>query len=150
MRDLTGYMTLNGKDAWTEYFTFLCEDKPEGCFNFGELLKQLEMKDYTSVDFRERNGEELPDVLPSPCYKPREVTLYFAVYAPTVTEYNVRRGKLMEVFRSGWVNLKITGLPAAYRFYYKSATDAKVITDATDGRAAGTWKVKFREPKPGV
>lgn len=28
MVDLTGYMTINGKDAWTEYLAFLCEDKP--------------------------------------------------------------------------------------------------------------------------
>ena len=29
MYDLTGYMTISGKDAWTEYSAFLCEDKPE-------------------------------------------------------------------------------------------------------------------------
>ena len=26
MYDLTGYMVINGKDAWTEYSAFLCED----------------------------------------------------------------------------------------------------------------------------
>ena len=81
MKDLTGYMTVNGKDAWTEYSAFLCEDRREDNFNFSELLKPLEMKAYTSVDFRERNGEELPEVLPSPCCKARDVTLYFAIYA---------------------------------------------------------------------
>lgn len=91
MKDLTGYMTINGKDAWTEYFAFLCEDKKEDEFNFGELLKPLETKDYTVVDFRERDGEELPDVLPLPRYKARDVTLYIAVYAATLAEYNTRQ-----------------------------------------------------------
>ncbi len=49
-------MTINGKDAWTEYSAFLCEDREEDNFNLSELLKPLEMKEYTAVDFRERNG----------------------------------------------------------------------------------------------
>lgn len=150
MKNLTGYMTLNGKDAWTTYFAFLCEDKREDNFNFGELQKPLEMKEYTVVDFRERNGEELPDVLPSPCYKARDVTLYIAVYASTLVEYNTRRTAFMEAIRAGWVTLKVKELSGTYRFYYKGVTDAKVLADASDGTTIGCWKVKFREPKPGV
>nr|DAP94169.1 MAG TPA: hypothetical protein [Caudoviricetes sp.] len=150
MEDLTGYMAINGKDAWTEYSAFLCEDKQDDNTNFDELLKPLEMKDYTAVDFRERDGEELPDVLPSPCYKAHDVTLYIAIYALTLAEYNTRRATLMEVIRAGWVNLKVKDLPATYRFYYKGTTDAKVSTDITDGRIVGRWKMKFREPKPGL
>ena len=148
MVDLTGYMTINGKDVWTEYLAFLCEDKPGDEFNFGELLKPPEMKEYTVVEFREHDGEELPDVLPSPCYKARDVTLYIAIYASTLSEYNTRRATFMEAIRAGWVNLKVKDLPATYRFYYKGTTDAKVITDVA-GNTIGRWKVKFREPKPG-
>ena len=148
MTDLTGYVTINGKDAWTEYFAFLCEDKMDDNFNFEELQKPLEMKEYTTVEFRERDGEELPDELPSPRYKARDVTLYIAVYASTLSEYNIRRAAFMEAIRAGWVNLKVKELPATYRFYYKGTTDAKVITDVT-GTTIGRWKVKFREPKPG-
>lgn len=97
MKDLTGYMTVNGKDAWTEYSAFLCEDRREDNFNFSELLKPLEMKGYTAVDFRERNGEELPEVLPSPCCKARDVTLYFAIYASSPEECETRRAALMKV-----------------------------------------------------
>lgn len=149
MTDLTGYVTINGKDVWTEYFAFLCEDKVDDNFNFEELQKPLEMKEYTTVEFRERDGEELPDELPSPRYKARDVTLYIAVYASTLSEYNTRRAAFMEAIRAGWVNLKVKDLPATYRFYYKGTTDAKVITDVT-GTTIGRWKVKFREPKPGV
>ena len=149
MTDLTGYVTINGKDVWTEYFAFLCEDKMDDNFNFEELQKPLEMKEYTTVEFRERDGEELPDELPSPRYKARDVTLYIAVYASTLSEYNIRRAAFMEAIRAGWVNLKVKELPATYRFYYKGTTDSKIITDVT-GTTIGRWKVKFREPKPGV
>lgn len=149
MMNLTGYMTINGVDAWTEYSAFLCEDKVDDNFNFGELQKPLEMKEYTTVEFRERDGEELPDVLPSPRYKARDVTLYIAVYTSKLSEYNTRRAAFMEAIRAGWVNLKVKELPTTYRFYYKGIADSKVLEDATDGRIIGCWKVKFREPKPG-
>lgn len=148
MTNLNGYMTLNGKDAWTEYKAFLCEERPEDNFNFGELLKPLEMKDYTAVDFRERDGEELPDVLPSPCFKARDVTLYLAVCASSPAECETRRRTLLGVLRAGWVELRLKEMPSAYRFYYKSATDADLLTDAARGTAVMRWKVKFREPKP--
>ena len=76
MYDLTGYMVINGKDAWTEYSAFLCEDRPEDSTNVTELLKPPEMKEYTAVDFRERNGEELPQQLPaSTLQAPRPYTV---------------------------------------------------------------------------
>ena len=150
MKDLTGYMTINGKDAWTEYSVFLCEDRQEDNFNSGELLKPPEMKDYTAVDFRERNGEELPDELPSPCYKARDVTLYIAVHASSLAACNARHAAFMEAIRTGWVNLKVKELSSTYKLYYKSAADVKVLTDAGDGAALACIKIKFREPKPGV
>lgn len=146
--DLNGYMTLNGKDAWTEYSAFLCEDKQEDNSSFGELMKPLEMKEYTAVDFRERNGEELPDVLPSPCYKARDVTLYIGILASSVAASNTLRDKLMKALRCGWLELKVKGLPATYKFYYKSSTEAKILEDVIDGRTFLRMKIKFREPKP--
>lgn len=148
MENLAGYMTINGKDVWTEYHAFLCEDKQEDNFNINELLKPLEMKDYTVVDFRECNGEELPDILPSPCYKARDITLYMAVYGSTLQECKTRRGVFMTALRAGWVNLKINDLPATYKLYYKGVSDARTLTDAVDGTTVVCWKVKFREPKP--
>lgn len=150
MKDLTGYMTINGKDAWTEYSAFLYEDREEDNFNLSELLKPLEMKEYTAVDFRERNGEELPETLPSPCYKARDVSLYLAVCASSQSECEALRSALMDALCSGWVNMVLKGLASAYKFYYKSATDADIVTDATGGIAVMKWKVKFREPKPGT
>lgn len=149
MYDFTGYMTLGGKDAWTEYAAFLFEDRREDNFNFGELLKPLEMKGYTAVDFREQNGEQLPDVLPSPCYKARDMTLYIAVCASSLAECNIRRFALQEALRSGWISLKIKELPTVFKLYYKGATDAKIMADVINGTTLACLKVKFREPNPG-
>ena len=149
MYDLTGYMKIGGKDAWTEYSAFLCEDTQEGNTNFNELLRPPEMKEYTAVDFRERNGEELPETLPAPCYKARDLTLYIAVYASSLPECETKRLTLLRTLMQGWVTLRFKGLAAEYNVYYKSATEADILTDALDGTAIAKWKVKFREPKPG-
>ena len=61
---MTGYMTINGKDAWTDYGAYLCEVSATEHVNMDELRKMPKMKPYTAVSFRERNGEQLPDVLP--------------------------------------------------------------------------------------
>ena len=157
MYDLTGYMVINGKDAWTEYSAFLCEDRPEDSTNVTELLKPPEMKEYTAVDFRERNGEELPQQLPLPRCKPRDLTLYQATgqrnfldiairYALSGCE--ARRLALMQALIQGWVTLRVKGISIEYRLYYKSATPADILTDAFDGSTVARWKMKFREPKP--
>ena len=148
MYDLTGYMVINGKDAWTEYSAFLCEDRPEDSTNVTELLKPPEMKEYTAVDFRERNGEELPQQLPLPRCKPRDLTLYLAVYAPSLSGCEARRLALMQALIQGWVTLRVKGISIEYRLYYKSATPADILTDAFDGSTVARWKMKFREPEP--
>ena len=148
MYDLTGYMVINGKDAWTEYSAFLCEDRPEDSTNVSELLKPPEMKEYTAVDFRERNGEELPEQLPLPCCKARALTLYLAVCASSLPECEAKRLTLMKILMQGWVILQVKGISTEYRLYYKSATSADILTDAFDGSTVARWKIKFREPKP--
>lgn len=148
MYDLTGYMIINGKDAWTEYSAFLCEDRPEDSTNVAELLKPPEMKEYTAVDFRECNGEELPEALSDPCYKARDLTLYLSVYALSLPECEAKRLALMKMLMQGWVILQVKGISTEYRLYYKSATSADILTDAFDGTAVARWKIKFREPKP--
>ena len=57
--DLTGYLTINGTDVWTEYGAFLGETEEGGHVNMDALLRMPKAKDITTVDFRERNGVEL-------------------------------------------------------------------------------------------
>lgn len=54
--DLTGYLTINGTDVWTEYGAFLGETEEGGHVNMDALLRMPKAKDITTVDFRERNG----------------------------------------------------------------------------------------------
>ncbi|MCF2599927.1 hypothetical protein I6E10_14795, partial [Phocaeicola barnesiae] len=61
MMDLTGYMTINGTDIWTEYGVFLGEIEAGGHVNMDALLRVPKAKEITKVDFRERTGVELPD-----------------------------------------------------------------------------------------
>ena len=58
--DLTGYLTINETDVWTEYSAFLGETEAGGHVNMDALLRMPKAKDITTVDFRERNGVELP------------------------------------------------------------------------------------------
>ena len=58
--DLTGFLTINGTDVWTEYGAFLGETEEGGHVNMDALLRMPKAKDITTVEFRERNGVELP------------------------------------------------------------------------------------------
>lgn len=150
MADLTGYMTVNGKDAWTEYGAFLCEVSVAEHTNMDELLKIPKMKAYTAVSFRERNGEQLPDELPSPCFEAIDRTLQFAVFAATETLREDRYAALMAVFKSGWLNFNLKDM-RNYKMYM-SAPSAPVwykhICDADP--YVCIFKVKFCEPEPAI
>ncbi|MDR0937993.1 MAG: hypothetical protein LBN29_01370 [Mediterranea sp.] len=151
MKDLSGLMTINNQDAWTSYRAWLCEESEEDSTSIDELLRPVEMKEYTTVEYREQNGEELPDDLPTPAYKARDLTLYIAVYGVSLSDYNTRRVALLNALRAGWLNIKLTGLPLTYKVYYKGTTDKpKVYTDVATGETVGMWKVRLREPKPGI
>ena len=59
--DLTGYLTINGTDLWTQCRCFLAETERGGHVNMDALLRMPKAKEITTVDVRERNGVELPD-----------------------------------------------------------------------------------------
>ena len=87
MKILEGLLTINGVDIYKEYNAFLAEDSAAGHSNYDELLKVPAMKAYTTVSFREENGERLPDVLPEPHYEARDVTLQFGILTGTKEEW---------------------------------------------------------------
>lgn len=146
--DLSGYMTINEKDAWTEYGAFLCETSATEHTNMDELNKMPRMKAYTAVSFRERNGEQLPDTLPSPRFEAIDRTLQFIVTADTDALRYTRYAALMEVLRSGWLVFKIKGL-RDYRMYMSEPSAPKWYPlPSACGKYVCAFKVKFREPEP--
>jgi hypothetical protein len=142
-------MTINGVDVWTAYSAFLCEDRADDSTNVAALTKLADMKEYTSVNFRERDGEDLPATL-TPRAKPRDVTLYIAIYGASCAEYDNHLDALMEALRAGWLDINVLGLSKTYRMYFQGSGDPKVVTDVYTGETVGLCKIKFREPKPSI
>lgn len=144
---LAGLLTVNGKDMWTTFGAFLCEDKQGDYTNYSELQKPPAAKNYTAVAYREENGEELPEELPVR-FEARDVTLYFAIIAASRKEWRERYGAFVSFITSGWLNIHVPELDKTYKMLYKSCTQYTQLTPIEDGYIAAKLKVKLREPKP--
>lgn len=145
MANFTGLMTINGTDAW-QYKAFLCEMSKEANFNLGELTKRPGMKAYTSVSFREENGERLPEELPSPCYEPIDRTLQVCITGNDRTACVANHNTFMNILKGGWLELSISGF-GTHKVYYREVTSVAWFMD--DHACACILKIKFREPVPG-
>ena len=148
MEILEGLLFINDTDVYTGYGAFLTEDSPGNFSNYSELLKPAKMKPYTAVDFREENGEKLPDILPDPAYEARDVTLYFAIMADTAAVFLSRYSDFLRLLKSGWLDLRLPELGKTYRMYYKDSPGYEQLTPI-DGKVAAKFKVTLREPGPG-
>lgn len=151
MKILEGLFFINDVDVYKEYSAFLVEDKVGAHVNYNELLKPPAMKSYTAVSFREQDGENLPEELPSPCFEARDVTLYFAIISETKAGLIANYAAFFSLLKSGWLNICVPELNRTYKMYYKSCTNFDQLT-YLEGEAvyASRFKVKFREPKPSV
>lgn len=148
---LEGLLFINETDVYKQYGVFLTEDKPGAHTNYDELLKPPAMKAYTSVAFREEDGEKLPVILPIPRFEARDVTLYFALVADTPASWFARYDAFLTLLKSGWLSIQVPELNKTYRMYFKEYTNYEQLTHlgAEDGYAS-RFKIKFREPKPSI
>lgn len=148
MRDLTGYMTINGTDAFTAYRAFLCELSATDTVNMTALKKHPKMKEYTSVSYRERNGEQLPDELPAPRHEAIDRTLQFAICADTEVHRHEYYTALLEKLKSGWLSMVVKGL-RTYKIYLSEPQEPTWYPHygGTDNYVC-VFKAKFREPEP--
>lgn len=148
---LEGLVFINEVDIYTVYSAFLVEDKQGAHTNYNELLKPPAMKAYTAASFREQDGENLPDVLPAPRFEARDVTLYFAIISTTKADWIGKYTSFVTLLKSGWLNIRLPELGKTYKMYYKDCSSYEQLTYLTDEAVyASRFKVKFREPKPGV
>lgn len=148
---LKGLLYINDKDVYEEYGAFLTEEREGEFSNYEELLKPPAMKAYTAVAFREEDGEELPDVLPSPRFEARDVTLYFALVASTPTEWLQKYALFVAFLKAGWLNINVRELGKTYKMYYKQCSQYTQVTPLENGKeVAAKLKVLLREPKPVV
>lgn len=149
MKILESLLTINGIDIYKEYHAFLAEDKPGGHDNYNALLQMPAMKAYTSVAFREQNGETLPDTLPQPRYEARDVNLQFGILADTPALWYGYYQAFCTFLSSGWLVMAVPELGTQYRMYFKGAASHQMYSPLTvEGKVYGTMKLKFREPEP--
>ena len=94
---LEGLLLINNQDVYLQYGAFLTEDKQGDYSNYSALLKPPSMKDYPAVVYRERDGEELPEVLPQPRFEARDVPLYFAIVFSKVDGFKYDCRKLIRL-----------------------------------------------------
>lgn len=148
---LEGQVLINGTDIWKEYGVFLTEEKRGGRENLNAILTPSKSKEHIGVDIREHNGKKYSQVL-TPANAERDITLNFALYAPT---REVWLQKYMEFIRflkageNGWLTIIFRELNLTLKVFYLDCTSYRSLTYLWQkGVQASSFKVKFREPNP--
>lgn len=113
---LTGLLTINGTDIWTQYKAFLAE-KDNAHLNMDALLRLPKVKDITTVDFRERDGVELPSNV-NIKLKSIERTLQFAIIADYEIERFNNYKAFLEFIKSGKLEVRVKNY-RSYKFLYQ-------------------------------
>lgn len=146
---LEGLLYINDVDVYKEYGVFLAEKAQDGHENYDALLAPSDTKEQTAVNIREEDGEKLPDTLVV-TFKPRDVTLYFAVNAGSRAEFLKRRSDFLAFLRKGrggWLDFHLPEAGRTFRFYLKSFPSWEQLAFGEEFSAA-RFQVTFREPKP--
>lgn len=147
MEFVKGLLYINGEDVYERYGAILCHDRQNRNTNYSELLCPPKMKPYTAVDFREMDGEKLPDEL-LPRVEPRDVTLQFAIVGESKADFLAKYDAFLGMLRSGWMEFRLPDIGRTFRMYYKECTAYKQLTPLSAQRLGGKFTVKFREPNP--
>ena len=115
--------------------------------NLSALLTPPPAKRHTTVDYRERDGEEadVSDVR----FEARDISLRLAMITDNEQEFRTKYKGFIEILRSGLLNVRVSEIGKTYKLYYLSCPGTVMKTRLrTTGRLAAIWTVKFREPKP--
>jgi len=144
---LKGLLYINGIDVYDSFGAYLTEDAPDKFTNYSELLSPPRTKPYIAVDFREDDGEKLPDQLPAPAFEARDVTLYFAITADTPIAFMNQYSAFVNFLKAGWLNIRLPELNKDFKMYYRECGGYEQLTPV-DGYVAARFKVKLREPVP--
>lgn len=151
MYQLDGLVIINGTDIWKGFGAFLTEEKKGGRENLNAILKASKVKSHVGVDIREHNGTKYSAKL-DVRNQERDITLYFAIFAPTVEGWIDRYSKFLTLIKQGkdgWLTMHLPSLGLTMRLFYVDNTDFKSLTYLwKEGVQAGRFKVTFREPEP--
>lgn len=151
MEALEGLVTINGTDIWKEFGAFLTEEKKGGRENLNAILKASKVKAHVGVDIREHDGTKYSPKL-DVRNQERDITLHFAIFAPTIEGWIDRYSKFLTLIKQGkdgWLTMRLPTLGLTMRLFYVDNTDFKSLTYLwKEGVQAGRFKVKFKEPEP--
>ncbi len=151
MEALEGLVTINGTDIWKEYGAFLTEEKKGGRENLTAIMAPAKAKSHVGVNIRENNGTKYSAKLDVKSEE-RDVTLHFAIFAPTREEWLERYRAfitLLKQGKDGWLTIRFRQLGLTMRVFYVSSTAYKPLSCLwKDGVQASRFKVTFREPEP--
>lgn len=150
---LEGQVTINGKDIWKEYGVFLTEEKNGGRDNINAILAPSKVKDHVGVDIRELNGKKYSENL-TVTNQEREVTLRFALYAKTKSEWMSRYQAFIGMLKTGdngWLNVQFPTLGITLKMFYVSGSQFRSLTYLwNEGVQAGKFNITFKEPSPTI
>ncbi|HJC94100.1 MAG TPA: hypothetical protein H9752_07880 [Candidatus Phocaeicola excrementigallinarum] len=147
--DLTGYLKINGTDLWTQYHCFLAETEAGGHVNMDALLRLPKAKDITTVDFRERNGVELP-ADPDVRLSSIERTLQFWLSAPTAALRLQRYRNVLTLLASGVLSVEVKDYRTYSLVYQDMSSEPEWHSDFSGNLHGVLFSVKFLETKPQV
>lgn len=146
---LKGLFYINGVDTYSEYGVFLSEEDQDGMENYNALFMPAAAKSYKPVDFRERDGEDYPDVLET-SKAARDIDLRFTLEAEDKDDFFTRRKAFLSMLRTGqngWLTLTLADIGQSYRVFYKECVEWTQLT-VFDDKVYASVVIRFREPKP--
>lgn len=145
--DMTGYLTINGVDVWTQFGAFLAETSPDEHSNMDALLRMPKAKEVTTVDFREQHGVSIPQ---SPDVKLDKIerTLRFWLSADSNVECLYRYYGLYALLVSGVLTLKLKDFRDFKLLYSDMPADPEFVTAADGSRCGVLFSVKFLDYAP--
>ena len=151
MEALEGLVTINGIDIWKEYGAFLTEEKRGGRENLTAIMSPAKAKSHVGVNVRERDGSRYSAKL-DVRNEERDVTLHFALFAPTVAEWLERYRAFITMLKQGkdgWLTFRFRQLDMTMRMFYVSSSAYKPLSSLWEDRVqASRFKVTFKEPEP--
>lgn len=145
--DFTGYLTINGTDLWTSYGAFLGETTAGGHVNMDALMRVPKAKDITTVDFRERNGVELPEN-PDLKLSSIERTLQFWLRGDSVPDRIRKYRNMMEALTSGRISMTVKDYGTYNLIYQDMPSAPEWYTDIRGDKFYAFIQVKFLDPEP--
>ena len=148
---LGGLVLINNVDIWVRYGAFLTEKKKGGKDNLKAILRASKVKAHVGVNVREENGRKYSSSL-TVVNDERDVTLHFALFANTQTEWWQKYRDFINFIKQGdkgWLNVKFTDLGLTLRMFYLDSTEPEPLTCLwREGKQASRFKIKFKEPNP--